>query len=827
MNWRKDHLVRMLFMLTLLSVVLTSFAGKSLAQGRSSDLTMQVDSAFEGTVKNGEWLPVWVELENRGSDLDVEVRVEVKNRVGTTTYAAALSLPTNSRKRTPVYVQPNPYTRELLVQVIDVSALEMQNQPLLEQKIPVQSVANQSLLIGHLSSERGPLSTIQEVQFVDGSRDKILVGMDGTELPPKAEDLRSLNVLIINDIDTSILSAEQGSALESWVRAGGHLIVGGGGNAARTVIGLPPNLQPQLLGTPTEIEQVDELVNYVVQADGTSREKQTVEGIKVAGPFVVHGGTFVESKILVGNAELPLMIETSLGLGTIHYVAPSLTDSPFNAWAGNANFWQTLLERDALYPDWLPPDTSEQQMRSSHMSSALSQLPSLDLPSVRGLGILLAIYIALVGPVNYLLLRWFRRLHWAWITIPLLTLIFSAGSFGIGYAMRGTDLILNHIAVVEPSPNNSGHVMNYMGLFSPAEQSYEIELDSNNLISPMSQQSNPFFAGPMGSQPETSSNMTIINGHQSRIRGLTVNQWSMQSFQTEETWHDFGQLGGEFRLTESNLEGEIRNELNYSLEDAVVIFGRQFERLGDLEIDDSVSISFKMGGLERERFDGHIWWEIYRNVLDDGSPGRLSRQNDLKRQIAEAVFQNRFHPPHGGPSSLGQGILLLGWMSEAPVNVQISGRTPIHQTTTLVHTRFPITLPEAGKMTLPPALITAHIIKHPTQGNICETPNSLYMQSGNAELQFELPNGHAFEHVENLTLNVRSNIGDHTIPASIAFYQWDEEKWLDAVGTDDQTFVIEQPNAIINQNGLIRVRVIATRSFDACGYFDLSVTGEL
>lgn len=85
------------------------------------------------------------------------------------------------------------------------------------------------------------------------------------------------------------------------------------------------------------------------------------------------------------------------------------------------------------------------------MSSALSQLPSLDLPSVRGLGILLAIYIALVGPVNYLLLRWFRRLHWAWITIPLLTLIFSAGSFGIGYAMRGTDLILNHIAVVEPS----------------------------------------------------------------------------------------------------------------------------------------------------------------------------------------------------------------------------------------------------------------------------------------------------------------------------------------------------------------------------------------
>ena len=44
---------------------------------------------------------------------------------------------------------------------------------------------------------------------------------------------------------------------------------------------------------------------------------------------------------------------------------------------------------------------------------------------------MLAGYILLVGPVNYFVLRWRDRLAWAWITIPTLTLAFSALAYGI------------------------------------------------------------------------------------------------------------------------------------------------------------------------------------------------------------------------------------------------------------------------------------------------------------------------------------------------------------------------------------------------------------
>jgi hypothetical protein len=221
---------------------------------------------------------------------------------------------------------------------------------------------------------------------------------------------------------------------------------------------------------------------------------------------------------------------------------------------------------------------SVRQMKSGQMTYALSQLPSLDLPSVRGLGVLLVLYVILVGPVNYFALRWWKRLHWAWVTIPAITLAFSAGAFGLGYALRGTDLILNKIAVIEPRPGGVATVTSYLGLFSPARQSYEIEVPGAGLLAPLNADYNPWGPGSPGSAGET----VFLQGEPSRVRGLEVNQWSMQTFMTEDVWADFGQIVGDLRLEGDGLVGMVRNETAHTLTDAVIILGNHFLRLGDL-----------------------------------------------------------------------------------------------------------------------------------------------------------------------------------------------------------------------------------------------------
>ena len=52
-------------------------------------------------------------------------------------------------------------------------------------------------------------------------------------------------------------------------------------------------------------------------------------------------------------------------------------------------------------------------------SGAVANLPSLALPPITGLLVLLFGYIILVGPVNYLVLSRLDRREWAWITVPV------------------------------------------------------------------------------------------------------------------------------------------------------------------------------------------------------------------------------------------------------------------------------------------------------------------------------------------------------------------------------------------------------------------------
>ena len=64
--------------------------------------------------------------------------------------------------------------------------------------------------------------------------------------------------------------------------------------------------------------------------------------------------------------------------------------------------------------------------------SAVSQLPSLALPPIGGLILLLGAYILLIGPINYLVLVRLDRREWAWFTMPILIIVFGVGAYGFG-----------------------------------------------------------------------------------------------------------------------------------------------------------------------------------------------------------------------------------------------------------------------------------------------------------------------------------------------------------------------------------------------------------
>ena len=483
-----------------LTIALTAFVPLSfVAAQNEGGLRLEAVAAYEGRFKYGEWLPVWVSLENSGRDLEAQVRVLVQGRGGATTYAAQVSLPGGSRKRVPVYVLPNNFTRELQVQVVDA-----QENVVRTQKVQVKGYPNITFLTGLIAPERGAVSLLEGAKAPEPGRPVVLVSVNLDELSERMEAMRALDCLVLNDVDTSSLSLEQRAALEAWVSQGGRLVIGGGAGARRTVSGLPASLLPLVPRGEQEVDVLPGLAQYV---DG--------EPIRVSGPFLLTVGDLEgPGRTLAEQDGVSLIRERALGAGRIAVVALDLAGSPFDAWAGAAHFWQRLVLSDASYARGAPVDVSPREMRSYQMTYALSNLPSLDLPSVRGLSILLSVYILIVGPVNYVVLRWRKQLQWAWITIPLLTLLFSGGTFALGYALRGTDLILNKVVLVTAQREGPARVDTYVGLFSPSRQSYEIEVDGGGLLSPIVQEGDPFGGGNIAPGGE----MDFVQGGESCSR---------------------------------------------------------------------------------------------------------------------------------------------------------------------------------------------------------------------------------------------------------------------------------------------------------------------
>ena len=121
----------------------------------------------------------------------------------------------------------------------------------------------------------------------------------------------------------------------------------------------------------------------------------------------------------------------------------------------------------------------------SQLLNAVNTLPSLALPPIGGLLILLAGYILLVGPINYFVLRRIDRREWAWVTMPLLVVGFAAAAYLYGNTLRGGQVIINSVAIVRGAPDTTeASARAYVGVFSPTRATYQLEIPGGALLSP-------------------------------------------------------------------------------------------------------------------------------------------------------------------------------------------------------------------------------------------------------------------------------------------------------------------------------------------------------
>ena len=464
-----------LSLLLLAILLLLSVAAPAQAQA----IALEVEAGFDSLFREHHWFPLRVRVTNAGGDQRgrLVVRPETSGKAFSNTFSTAVELPAGARKSVFLYVTARSFANNVRVEFLtdDNLVLAAQEAPL--RHVPAQD--NLHVLLGDAASGRVDLAAL-----APGERQAWRAAWELASLPPLAAALQSVDTFFFNDIDTGALGTAQRQALADRVLTGAHLIVTGGAGWQATAAGLADLLPLQPSGSLSTAD-LAQLAVLAGEPDA-SFDSETL---------VATGTPRTDARVLAATADgVPLLLRREYGLGTVDYFAADPLAAPLNDWAGLDALWFTLAATRRPLPGWSQGITN---LERAAIASEI--LPGLDLlPDLLPLCGFLLFYVALIGPLNYLVLRRINRRAWAWVTIPFFILLFSALSWSVGFGLRGSTATLSRLALVQSWPQSErAQVTGLVGVLSPRRASYDLTTAEGSTLRPLARDipANPFAAG--------------------------------------------------------------------------------------------------------------------------------------------------------------------------------------------------------------------------------------------------------------------------------------------------------------------------------------------
>jgi len=625
--------------------------------------TMTARVLLQGHARLGSWIAIEVHLKNNGPAITGELRLQGGTQGGTR-YSIAVELANPSDKTWILHAQPPSFGQQLEVVLANGTNV------ILRQKVAVTIHDPGQLVVGVVADNSPGIVGSLSLPAVQNQQPAVVVPLSVDDLPTRIEAWSALDRLVWQDVDASTLRTEQLAALRGWLALGGRLVIVGGTGGIGALGGFPDDILPYRPAATVDV------------APGSL---STLLGSlpKEATDVPAMAGELIRGRALAASGDLVVAAETSYGSGSVTILGVD----PTVGWIGSSNAVRTL------WPNLIAPRSSGSVAitNDNQIVAAVNNLPSLALPPTGGLLLLLIGYIALIGPLNYLILRRIDRREWAWVTMPILIAGFAVGAYAFGSALRGSSIIVNEVGIVRGAPDaTEGSAQVYLGVFSPARGTYQVAVPGGALLS------SPISGDVFG------ANLDIIQGEPpgaSRVRDLAVNFGALRTIRAESA-ATVPKIHADLRLVNGVLTGTVRNDSTVTLEKPAVLLGGNVKVLRDLApgAEEAVSLSIvanQFGQALSDRIFGQLFFG------DSGATSETMRRDQIRHQILD---QLTYDPNLGNRGSLDEeGPVILAWGRTAVLDVQVEGQSANRVANILYY--VPTAMGVSGKVTFAGELI--------------------------------------------------------------------------------------------------------------------------
>lgn len=753
--------------------LLLALLGTPTVQAQQDTIRLSAKFGYDGFCVQGTWLPIHVQVENTGPDVRGVIEASYDTGSGGETVTRMdLDLPTSSRKEVFLYMHfSNAFSSELTVRLLDGKKV------LKQAKYRMSCMDSESLILGVLSDNPSAYDVLNDIKPMRGI--VRVAQLSIPDLPGHSQAWDMLHALVISNIDSGSFTTDQRQALTSWVAAGGKLFIAGGLNWKPLAAGLD-ELLPLDIASTRRVPSLSQLQSYARAAEPLDSEA-----------VLVTGTIREDASVLLQQDGVPLLIEKPYGFGQVYFFASDPALQPLRDWPGMKAVYEHLLASNIQPVPWSAGIYSSYQA-----NQALAAIPQLGLPPAFYIWCLLGVYVTIIGPVNFFVLRRFKRRELGWFSIPVLVVLFSTLAYGTGYFYRGVTPILNRLAVVQAWDGvDTAKVDALVGIYSPVRRRYDVLANDRFFVQ-------PFLGGDVNLQ-NNDQWMTLQQDSTMVLPDVTGDIASMKSaaFQGSMPALD---IRHNLVLTLSKgtptLSGDVTNHTSHRLREAILVASGHWRQLGDIEPGETVSVRFGMPAFSSSAASMFFTTDSM-TLLQTNYPD-VAKNEDIARRYAflEVLLRSNYQTVYGN-----SGIYLLGWVDDLPLPVTLQNQNAKTIDTFLYADQLtPSIEMESGEVSLPMTLFTWES-SVPSAAPYYASD----LQANGYTLRFEPMFPIRYRAIKSLMLDLQTNVGFQELVVSL--WDYDQQNWVNVPVMSSLTNVPE-PERFVGPEGEVRLQVRTTSS---------------
>lgn len=527
-------------------------------------------------------------------------------------------------------------------------------------------------------------------------------------LPEVAQGFAMANIIAVDEIAIADLSPKQQEALLKWVQDGGTLLLGGAEQINETA-GVFKDYLPLSLSQQTTSVSADSLTK--LSGGGIFTQAipvYTATENKGSIPVLKDNNIMLAAKKQVGSGEV---VQTTFSLG----------DQPLASMDGYAALTAKMLDIQTMSQQTQMQGQSTMDQLSYELGSINELFPSFEV-SVSYMLIVIILYILVIGPLLYFVLKKMDKREHAWWVIPAISVVLSIALFIFGAKDRIVQPQVQQSAFFKVNEDSS--VNGYYVESILTNRSGDFVVNADNNTSALAFRNNYNLTGTAGSLHESSYIKEHANGSTLTLRDLSY--WSVQSFGGKTAAQNIGKMDVDITLKDEKLSGTVKNNFPFALKDVTVISGTKEVKLGDIEPNATLKVDQEMKTTVLQKpsnFNNYNY--DYPKKKEEVDPLRIDR---MKSQ-ALLLVENEKQP------------VITAWAEQAIVGVELDTSVKMSPISYFVQP-FDGKVEMSGPFTMKRNNFSYNLSPQSSNAyfdKIDEQLNTWYMQDGLYELSIEMP----------------------------------------------------------------------------------------